>query len=132
MQQLRCVILEHAHRGGRHFDWLFERPEPAGLSPPALWSGRIARPPRCWSELDRLMVQRLGDHRRRYLTAQGKLSGGRGRVRRVDTGWVRPLLWRQGRLILYVDFQGWAGQAVLTPLHGSRWLARLKQDTAAC
>jgi hypothetical protein len=125
VQRHRCVILEHRHRGGRHFDWLFEHPDwPRGLHAP-LWAGRVERGPGAWSEHERLTVVPLPPHRRVYLDRQGVLTGGRGRVRRVASGWVRPILWRPGRIDLAIDLSIWCGRATLRPLHRALWLAQL-------
>jgi hypothetical protein len=125
MQARRCVILEHSHHGGRHFDWLFEHPAwPVGAAAP-LWAGRIARPPRCWpGSTARLLVQPLAAHRRRYLDYQGPLSRDRGVVRRVDRGWVTALLWRESRAVLRLDLAGWRGRVELRALPGGFRTAR--------
>jgi hypothetical protein len=39
-----------------------------------------------WPPRQPLEVERQNDHRRIYLTYEGEVSGGRGHVRRVDTG----------------------------------------------
>jgi len=128
MQSVRCVILEHRHRNGRHFDWLFERPDTSIRQSPPLWAARITRPPQHWRNRERLIAERLADHRRVYFMAQGPLTRGRGLVWRVEAGWVEPLLWRTGRLVLGIDFASWTGRAELRPLTDTRWRVQLRQN----
>jgi hypothetical protein len=117
----RCVILEHRHRGGRHWDWLFEHPGwPADDSAP-LWAARLPRLPQRWPDRAiRLLAVTLPDHRRRYLCYQGPLTGGRGTVRRVAAGEVRPIRWRQGRAALLLWLGNWQGRVELRRLTTSR------------
>lgn len=73
-----AVLLEHTLPGGqRHFDLLID---PGGEAALATWRVDVdvaaAAPIVCRAE-------RIGDHRRIYLTYEGPLSGGRGSVRRV-------------------------------------------------
>jgi hypothetical protein len=122
MQSLHCVILKHCHRGGRHFDWLFEHPAwPIGAQGP-LWAGRLAWPPGGWPDGPfRLTVEQLSDHRRRYLHYQGPLSRERGVVTRVDRGLVQPRLWRTGRVSLLLELGGWSGRVELTRRVDNWW-----------
>lgn len=77
----RWVLLRHDEPGGgHHFDWMFEAPGHAGLV-----TFRLAEVPRGTS----FEAERLPDHRREYLQYEGEISGGRGRVSRVEEGWLR-------------------------------------------
>lgn len=68
-----------------HYDWMMQ-------SPPAHVSGLITfrvfdRPDE--EHVDRLLAERLPDHREVYLEYEGVVSGGRGTVRRVAGGLCR-------------------------------------------
>lgn len=75
----RFVILEHSVNGGVHFDLMLEV---AGQE--LLRTFQLARWPLAVGET--CACVQLADHRRAYLEYQGEISGGRGSVRRVDTG----------------------------------------------
>ena len=80
----KWVLLRHELPcGSWHFDWLLSRPDApeAGLvsfrvfCDPLMATGRFEAIP-------------TPDHRRVYLTYEGEVSGGRGRVTRVNEGLV--------------------------------------------
>ena len=77
------VVLEHTVPNGEgaavHWDFMLEVPGQERL---ATW--RLARNP--LETTDDIPATRLADHRRAYLDYEGELSGGRGRVRRVEQG----------------------------------------------
>jgi hypothetical protein len=85
------VLLEHQILSGavppssgaagatRHWDFLIEMPDQERL---AAW--RLAENP--VGRADAIAAERLADHRRVYLEYEGEISGGRGRVRRLDRG----------------------------------------------
>jgi hypothetical protein len=89
-----CVLLLHElSDGDSHYDWLIDPgptpPEPsrsAETGPgPLLLAFRIQE------RIDQKVIarfeaHRLADHRRLYLSFEGTISGGRGRVRRLATG----------------------------------------------
>lgn len=107
MRTLRTVVLRHETRAGSHYDWLVED---ASASPRApLWTARAAFPPSQWRALGTLLLTPLPPHRRRYLTYQGAISGGRGAVRRVEAGEVNARLWTASRLVLDVRMPGFEG-----------------------
>lgn len=129
----RMVILEHTPPGADpHFDWLIQRPgeEDARPDDRRLWAFRaLVRPDDPGALV--LALQRADDHRVRYLDFEGELSGGRGSVRRVATGWV----WRRDEapdgLLIAGEFEGpgaAAGAWKLAPLGGARWFARRMDD----
>lgn len=62
-----------------HWDFLIEVPGQERL---ATW--RLADNP--IGQAGAVTAERIGDHRRVYLTYEGEISGGRGRVRRIDRG----------------------------------------------
>ena len=115
---MRYVVLHHTAWPGRqdHYDLLLQAapgvdddarvlrafatlsdrfptaPKPgAGVSPASQGAGEARRPPLARGPADRPvnLLRRQRDHRRRYLRHEGPVSGGRGRVERVDEGSVR-------------------------------------------
>jgi hypothetical protein len=77
------VILHHTGHGPEHWDLMLEVGESL-----ATWQ-LLEDPHRIGGEA--LNACRIGDHRRAYLTLEGPVSGGRGRVKRIDRGtfeWV--------------------------------------------
>lgn len=82
----RMVLLRHdLPDGSHHYDWMLERE-----------NGRALLTFRVGVRLDepgctRFDATRLGDHRAAYLTYEGDVSGGRGRVTRVAAGTVEGL-----------------------------------------
>lgn len=79
------VILRHeTPDGGHHFDVMLQRGPGE-----ALITFRTEAPLHEFIEEARgarFGLQRIGEHRGAYLTFEGELSGGRGRVRRVAAG----------------------------------------------
>lgn len=114
----QSVLLQHLTRHGSHFDWMFEAP--GHVDADRLVSFRVDRPLHAWAGRKRVF-ERIADHRRAYLLRQGAISGGRGRVRRVDRGRCRVRLFTVGRIVVELRMGGVAGQAHLTRLSGDRW-----------
>ncbi len=81
---LRYVIQDHDAPAGAHFDLMFEV---AG----ALATWRIDRLPTGLAEGESVPAVALTDHRLAYLTREGEVSGGRGRVAVADRGEYRTL-----------------------------------------
>lgn len=88
----RAVLLHHLTPGsGSHYDWLLA-PDggPHGPDEPLLLCFRVA------DRIDRMEAgqgfdaERIADHRWLYLSYEGELSDGRGRVERVAEGHWRP------------------------------------------
>jgi hypothetical protein len=93
------VLLRHDVPDGTwHFDWMLdlggdgdERSEGTHGTQGARGTGGLETF-RVWERPERVPVgaairaERLGAHRREYLTFEGEISGGRGRVRRAATG----------------------------------------------
>ncbi len=127
MRACQSVLLLHVTPAGRHHDWLFEAPgAPGGIGP--LVCFRVGPDSGAWAEARRLVFDRLADHRRRYLDYEGSLSGGRGRVRRVDVGSVVPRLWSVDRAVLEVRLGGFAGGVILRRVGRARWLGEARQE----
>ena len=80
---MRFVLLHHSLADGKHWDLMLEHDD-------ALATWQLPRPPRTPADLP-MPARRLGDHRKAYLTYQGPISRGRGRVRRVDEGHLRTI-----------------------------------------
>src|SRR3954470_3626363 len=74
---LRYVILRHEGVDDPHFDLMFETGPGSEL---ATW-----RSP-SWPPEQGSPLSKLPDHRRQYLTFEGKLSGERGQVHQVESG----------------------------------------------
>ncbi|MEX0653405.1 MAG: hypothetical protein WD534_12305 [Phycisphaeraceae bacterium] len=121
MQTQPTVLLQHVTRVGRHYDWLVG--DPSAEAGGRLWTARLALPSGQWQAAGRLTLMELPPHRRAYLHHQGPVSGGRGVVRRVDAGTVRPVLWTATRRVLAVRMRYYQGLAELRWLAGERWSA---------
>lgn len=81
------VVLRHVRDGHPdHFDWLIARDE-RGERP--LWSWRCAADPSTLAPAASMGVRAMADHRTRYLTYEGPISGDRGTVERVAEGTCR-------------------------------------------
>jgi hypothetical protein len=83
----RFVVLEHAWHGV-HWDLMLEQGE-------VLRTWAIDAPIVAGRDLP---ARALADHRRIYLDYEGEITGNRGRVRRVDAGTFRVLLWSADRV----------------------------------
>jgi hypothetical protein len=77
MRIVRYVILHHHDIAAPHYDLLFEQEEQ-----PALTTFRSP----AWPISEPTRVEKLADHRRAYLDYEGPVSGGRGRVTRIESG----------------------------------------------
>ncbi|MFG0274286.1 MAG: hypothetical protein ACF8QF_04435 [Phycisphaerales bacterium] len=86
----RMVLLKHSLPDGPwHYDWLLARDgDNTGAGAGPLISFRVDVDLRQRS-LAAFTAQRRADHRSEYLTYEGEISGGRGRVERIDAGVCR-------------------------------------------
>lgn len=75
----RFVIHEHRGHGPTHFDLMLSCGE-------ALATWQVSRRPAELRPAESMPARRLADHRTAYLEYEGPVSGGRGEVRRIDTG----------------------------------------------
>lgn len=126
MQRLATVVLRHADRFGVHYDWLLAPPcevdAPDHSAP--LWTARAATPSWTWTEQGVWPLQRIGAHRRAYLSYQGSISGNRGWVTRIDQGWFSPWLWTAQRILADVHLTHCRGRIELALLANDRWRAK--------
>ena len=115
----RFVLLEHLWNGV-HWDFMLERGE-------ILRTWAIDSPIVAGRDLP---ARALGDHRRIYLEYEGEISGGRGRVRRLDSGTYRALLWSADRVQIEIAGSQLAGAVELRfvgeePLGAPLWIFRM-------
>ena len=106
------VVLLHSVPGaGVHAEWMIAPAEPATADERVLMTWRLDEPigrllaesPEALGEFDAV---RIVDHRFRYLTYEGEVSGGRGTVRRIAEGAVRMAEEGSHRVVLNVEFTG--------------------------
>jgi len=96
------VIILHTGCGPEHYDLMLEMLE-AGE---ALATWRLERDCLDLRPGEALAARKLPDHRRAYLSHQGPVSGGRGRVTQVHAGTYETLDRRPDRLVVRLDSPG--------------------------
>lgn len=109
---MRFAVLEHRTAGGVHWDLLVEQPGQEGLA-----SWRLLADP--LTAGDAIPAERIADHRPIYLKFEGELSGGRGRVRRVDDGRAGWLARDAGRVVLLLEGRRLRGRYQIAPPTGA-------------
>lgn len=108
----RFVILHHAAPDGEHWDLMLEH---GGV----LRTWQLPREP-AGPEALPLPARRIGDHRLAYLTYEGPLTNGRGRVTRVDEGTCSMVENAEGGLLIHLAGRRLRGSFLLAPTaHGS-------------
>lgn len=85
----------------------------------ATW--RLDRRPKTPADLP-LPARRLADHRSAYLTYEGEISRGRGRVRRVDEGQHRMIRRSEVEWVFELAGRHLSGRFRLRHLDGDRWI----------
>ena len=127
---MAMVVLRHVQRGGEHYDLMLERPLAAAGAIPgaipgagALATWRVMSPPSGWAAAGRLELMQLPDHRRAYLHREGRVSGGRGWVHRVDAGAARVRRWTADQIVVDVQARGFRGTLMMRRVGGARWIA---------
>lgn len=124
----RFVLLEHDTRpstaaaerdapAGVHWDLMLEL-APGG----ALATWRLAANPCETSGL--VAAERIGEHRRAYLDYEGELSGGRGRVRRVDCGALDVRRVEASAVLVRISGARLAGEYEISGAPGACFLRR--------
>lgn len=83
-----------------HYDWLVLDPLAHRDPSLGLWTARVNAHWRDWAQLGKIELTPLPRHRRRYLSWEGTLSGGRGSVHRAAAGLVQVKCWTPGRIEL--------------------------------
>ncbi|TVQ31359.1 MAG: hypothetical protein EA376_09615 [Phycisphaeraceae bacterium] len=93
-----ALLLHETPDGASHHDWMLER-APGGLLATFRVDERIDR-------LDggAFEAEAIGDHRRAYLDYEGEVSGGRGHVRRVASGWCAAPRFERDRIEVVADW----------------------------
>lgn len=124
MLQLPTVQLHHVTRSASHVDWLIEPPL-TDRQGGRLWTWRCDRACYDWQAGRAMLLERIADHRRVYLDYQGPISGGRGEVRQVDRGWVRPVMWTGERLWLDLRMERCRRPVMMQRIDGARWKGRI-------
>jgi len=125
MLQVPTALLLHQTPTGRHHDWLFGGPDYLSDPGSRLWTARVGPGSRDWRVIGVLDLQLLSPHRRAYLRYQGPIDGDRGHVRRIDSGFAVIRLWREGRIVVDVTLDQFAGQMQLTRISGPTWRGRV-------
>jgi len=115
----RFVLLEHLWNGV-HWDFMLEKGE-------TLRTWAIDAPIVIGRDLP---ARALGDHRMLYLEYEGEISGGRGRVRRLDAGTYRSIVWSAEHVRVEVKGLQLAGEIELWLADGEsagspRWTFRM-------
>lgn len=123
---LRTVVLRHQRKQDTHYDWLI-----AGLVEDAsrCLTFRISDPPRHWPRLGWITATQLPDHRKHYLSYQGWVSSApddpagqmRGKVVRVDAGYVSVQLQTRFRLILLTRWRSETFRVDLRRIRAHHW-----------
>jgi hypothetical protein len=119
--QLKYVILRHEAIDSPHFDLMFETTPGSSLQ---TWRSEV------WPIDQDTELVKLSDHRRDYLTYEGPISGDRGHVRRVASGFC--LIDRPADDLLRITFRDYVGffrlefRQVTAPANSDieRWTAR--------
>lgn len=85
----RFVILRHqTDDEASHFDWMFAREDPPTTT---LLTFRTSLFPFTNPIGESISLQPILDHRIAYLTYEGRISEGRGCVKRIGEGWYRRI-----------------------------------------
>ena len=126
MQRLATVLMRHETKAGGHYDWMLQTPASVKDLNARLWTARVNLPSWCWSNQSPWDLEMIGEHRSAYLTYEGPLTGGRGTVRRVDSGWVEPHLWSPDRIVFDMGMTHCCGRIQLERRDESHWQAMME------
>jgi hypothetical protein len=109
------AILFHDGVADPHFDLMFQTGPDSPLS---TWRLPV------WRPIAPTTAEKLSDHRQAYLTFEGEISGGRGRVKRVEQGTCRAALSADGAWEVLLDPQPSGKKLVLhlRPISGEQWV----------
>jgi len=106
----RFVILEHTQQS-THWDFMLE-------SNGVLLTWRLEQPPMAGEET---AAERTFDHRLMYLDYEGPVSGGRGHVRRWDSGVYEGEVGGETPWQLALHGGQWSGTVVLKQVDAKQW-----------
>ena len=111
------VILAHSGQGPTHYDLMLARGD-------SLATWQLPSPVAEMVTGATVRAKKLPDHRTWYLTYEGPLSGGRGRVRRLDAGTCEHI--HAGPDLWLVSLDGLTGRNLLElrRLTDDDWTAR--------
>lgn len=111
----------HETAEGAHWDLLLPVAGQTSLATWRLAANPVDAPACDWP----IAAQRIADHRPLYLEYEGEISGGRGRVRRIDRGSASVRRHSSDRWRVRLVGETLSGEFVLSPAHGAGTFARL-------
>lgn len=114
----RFVLLHHDHPTA-HLDLMLEAEE-------MLWTWRLDAIPQADVEHS---ANRIQNHRLLYLDYEGPVSGGRGRVTRLDHGEIEWIVRRSDHVAVCLIGERLRGRVVLRQVADEHW--RLRLDNAS-
>jgi hypothetical protein len=104
---------------------MLQNPEDAKNPDAGLITFRVMPHSSQWRKLITFDLTPLPLHRAAYLTYQGEISGGRGRVDRVDQGSFTAISWTDDQYIIEVQWQtGNSGVYQLNRVDDKRWVGK--------
>lgn len=110
------VLLVHSGHGPLHYDLMLEHGSALAtwqfLANPVAWRAAAGQAGQAASggRENKLMAERIQDHRLAYLDYEGPVSGGRGSVRRIDKGRYELLAESPDRLTIRLAGAHLAGE----------------------
>jgi hypothetical protein len=117
----RFVVQEHTTSDGVHWDLMLERGE-------VLMTFRMPVPP-AQAGGGPMLLERIFDHPPRFLSYEGPVQKGTGRVRIVDHGTFQTIQEADARLVIAFHGGALAGEYALTQHeHGAWELVRERSD----
>ncbi len=124
----RFVILHHTSAEGEHWDLMLECGDTLLtwqlLTDPLAWFASVERP-RVGEGTPPgpIPARRIGDHRKVYLEYEGRISGDRGHVRRVDDGTMTLVERTERRCEVVLNGRRMTGRFVLE-LREGEWVLK--------
>ena len=114
------VVQEHTTPRGVHWDLMLQSGE-------ILLTFRLNRPPEKSLE-QALNAERIKDHPLKFLTYQGSVNQGRGRVKPTESGTYTVEHQSNSQIDLSLNGQILQGDFLLTHVRDSQWLFRKIED----
>jgi hypothetical protein len=110
------VLLRHdLPDGTSHFDWMVQRAPGQGLITFRVQERIDLQSPQVFT------CERLPDHREVYLEYEGPISGGRGRVERMEAGGAEILHLSRDRVRVRIELGGLRGEFLGVRRAGATW-----------